>query len=293
METCTLCPRQCGARRETETGEGVCHSGTAARIARAAPHFWEEPPISGERGSGAVFFTGCALGCVFCQNQAISRGGPIGRLVSPEELAGIFQALEGQGVHNINLVTGAHFVPAIREALTIRKPAVPVVWNTSGYETVESLRLLEGLVDIYLPDLKYLDAVMGLVMARAPNYTAVAVAAIREMLRQVGPLELGPDGLARRGVLIRHLILPGHTGDSLRILELLAEEFPGAPVSLMAQYVPPDSLPPDPVFRGLDRRITRRELEKVQDRLFALGMDGFVQDLASASDKYVPEFDLL
>lgn len=266
------------------------------RIARAALHFWEEPPISGERGSGAVFFTGCPLGCVFCQNREISAGGSggppenRGKAVSPEELSRIFFALVEQGAHNINLVTPTHFAPMIREALLVEKLPVPVVYNTSGYETVETLRSLEGLVDIYLPDFKYADSALAGALSRAPGYPQAALAALREMVRQAGAPVYGEDGMLKRGVLVRHLILPGHTQNSLAVLELLAREFPGVPVSLMAQYTPPDPFPEAGRFPELCRGITRRELEKVQERAFSLGLTGFVQGRGAKGSRYVPDF---
>ena len=198
MKSCRLCPRNCGVPRES-AGSGVCRSGERMRIARAALHFWEEPPISGARGSGAVFFTGCPLGCVFCQNGQISHGPVSGREVTPQELSGIFFDLIGQGAHNINLVTPTHFVPQIRQALQVKKLPVPVVYNTSGYEKVETLRSLEGLVDIYLPDYKYDGPDLAKQLSHAEDYPQAARAAIREMVRQVGPPVYGEDGLMKRG----------------------------------------------------------------------------------------------
>lgn len=288
---CRLCPRRCGADRG-EAGSGVCKSGGEMRVARAALHVWEEPPISGTRGSGAVFFTGCSLGCVFCQNREISAGDRqnLGRALSPEELSGIFFDLIGQGAHNINLVTPTHFLPWIREALLLKKLPVPVVYNTSGYESVEALQTLDGLVDIYLPDFKYGQKELAGALSHAPDYPETALAAIREMVRQAGAPVYGEDGLLKRGVLIRHLILPGHTKNSLAVLETVAREFPGIPVSLMAQYTPPEDFPERERFPELARPITARELHKVQDRLFALGLDGFVQSRKSSGDRYLPDF---
>ncbi len=291
-EACRICPRQCGVSRG-ETGRGRCRSGGRIRIARAAPHFWEEPPISGERGSGAVFFTGCPLGCVYCQNREISGGSEkdrLGKAVSPEELSGIFFDLIGKGVHNINLVTPTHFAPLIREALLIKRLPVPVVWNTSGYESVETLRALDGLVDIYLPDFKYAEKELADAFSQAPDYPEAALAAIKEMVRQAGPPVYGADGMMQRGVLVRHLILPGHTKNSISVLRLLAREFPGIPISLMAQYTPPEKFPPEAGFPELRRPITRRELEKVENELFLLGLDGFVQSRNAAGAEYLPDF---
>lgn len=293
IERCKLCPRACGAPRGEEGG-GFCKSGGAMRIARAAPHFWEEPPISGERGSGAVFFTGCSLGCAYCQNWEISSGavspGELGRAVTPEELSGIFFELIRQGVHNINLVTPTHFAPLVRQALLVKPLPVPVVWNSSGYESVETLKTLEGLVDIYLPDFKYADSGLAAALSRAPDYPETALAALREMARQAGTPEYGEDGLMKRGMLVRHLILPGHTQNSLAALELLARELPGIPVSLMAQYTPRQGFSLGDKFPELTRKITRRELQKVQERMFQLGLDGFVQSRSASGDRYLPDF---
>ena len=289
MEACTLCPRRCGAVRE-ETGAGVCRSGREMRIARAALHLWEEPPLSGAGGAGAVFFTGCPLGCVYCQNREISTGENRGRAVTPEELSALFFDLIRQGAQCIDLVTPGHFAPRVREALLVKRLPVPVVWNSSGYERVETLRPLEGLIDIYLPDFKYADPALAGALSHAEDYPAAALAAIGEMVRQTGPARYADDGRMLSGVLIRHLILPGHTRNSLAVLELLAREFPGVPVSLMAQYTPPDPFPEGERFPELTRRITRRELEKVQNRLFELDLEGFVQDRAAATDAYLPDF---
>lgn len=287
--TCKLCPRECGAERD---GGTPCRSTEEMRIARADLHFWEEPPLSGERGSGAVFFTGCPLGCRYCQNYGISRGGDRGRAVSPEELCGIFFELIGRGAHNINLVTPTHFVPGIKRALLMRKPPVPVVYNTSGYERVETLRSLEGLVDIYLPDFKYAQSGLAAGLSDAPDYPAAALAAIHEMVRQAGPPEYDDEGMMTRGVLIRHLILPGHTRNSIEALEIISREFPGIPVSLMAQYTPWGQAKEGiPGYPELSRPITKRELLKVQDALFDLGLEGFVQSRKAKGAQYIPEFE--
>ncbi|RKJ40520.1 radical SAM protein [Acutalibacter sp. 1XD8-33] len=288
---CRLCPRQCGVLRESEVAS--CHSGGEIRVARAALHHWEEPPISGHKGSGAVFFSGCPLGCLYCQNREISSGELPGWAVSPEELSGIFFRLADEGAHNINLVTPTHYAHKIRQALLLRKPPVPVVYNTSGYERVEVLKSLEGLVDVYLPDYKYAEASLARDLSGAEDYPETALQAIREMVRQAGPPVYGEDGLMKRGVLIRHLILPGHTKNSIAALERIAREFPGIPVSLMAQYTPwglakaPGGIPGYP---ELSRPITRRELQKVQEALFDLGLDGFVQSRKAMGEEFIPAF---
>lgn len=290
---CRLCPRSCGVSRETPKTLGTCKSGGQMHIARAALHHWEEPPISGKKGSGAVFFTGCPLGCLYCQNYEISTAENPGREVSPEELSGIFFQLIEAGAHNINLVTPTHFVPQIRRALQIKKLPVPVIYNTSGYERVETLQSLEGLVDIYLPDYKYAQEKLSKDLSAAPDYPQRAVEAIEEMLRQTGLPQYDGEGMMVKGVMIRHLILPGHTKNSLQVLEAIGRRFPGVPVSLMAQYTPwgkakePGGIPGYP---ELSRAITRRELHKVQDALFSLGLDGFVQSREARGAKYIPDF---
>lgn len=289
-KSCMLCPRRCGARRSPSEGFGRCGMGTDPVVARAALHFWEEPCISGTRGSGAVFFTGCPLGCVYCQNYCISAEKKTGKRVSARELSEIFRRLEEQGAHNINLVTPTHFVPAILEALSIRRPSVPVVYNCGGYETAETLRMLEGHIDVYLPDFKYIEPELAAQLSGAPDYPETAKAAVLEMTRQTGPARYDDAGLLMQGTVVRHLILPGHTRNSLSVLQWLSENLPdGVPVSLMAQYVPcgrAEDFPP------LGRRITKREYEKVQNRLFELGLDGYVQERESASRSYIPPFDL-
>ena len=286
-EPCRLCPRACGALRTAETGAGFCGMGLDPVIARAALHRWEEPCISGTRGSGAVFFSGCTLGCVYCQNDGISRGRR-GVRVTPERLAEIFLELQEAGAHNLNLVTGTHFVPAILRALQIAAPRVPVVWNSGGYERVETLRMLEGHVDVYLPDMKYWDARQAALLSGAPDYPETARAAIREMLRQTGPAQYDADGLMVRGTQVRHLVLPGLTADAMRILTWVRDELPGAAVSLMGQYVPCGRAETVP---GLNRRLTPREYRRVAAHMQAIGLPGYRQLPASASGEYIPAFD--
>ena len=284
---CTLCPRSCHAERTPYEGAGVCCVGTLPRIARAALHMWEEPCISGTRGSGAIFFSGCNLHCTFCQNEAISHGGQ-GETVSVARLAEIFAELEAQGAHNINLVTATHFVPAVIEALDIYRPKIPVVYNCGGYESVETLRMLEGYVDIYLPDFKYIDGAMAKLLSGAPDYPEVALAAIREMRRQTGPAVYDAEGMMLRGTQIRHLVLPGLTGDSIRLLTLIADELPDTPVSLMGQYTPCGRALAIP---GMDRRVKKKEYARVLAHMEAIGLPGYRQALESATDAYVPAFD--
>ena len=284
---CTLCPRNCGAERTAENGAGVCRMGTQPKIARAALHMWDEPCISGTRGSGAVFFSGCGLRCVFCQNEAISQQGE-GKIVTPARLAEIFRELEAQGAHNINLVTAAHFVPAVLEALSLYRPNIPIVYNSSGYESIETLRMLSGVVDIYLPDYKYIDPNMAAMLSGARDYPEVAFAAIAEMIRQTGAPVYDENGMMQRGTLIRHLILPGLTGDSMKILTRIRDEFPGIPVSLMGQYTPCGRALSMP---GMDRKIKKKEYARVLAHMEAIGLDGYRQELGSADGAFIPSFD--
>ena len=286
---CRLCPRACGVDR-TKGQRGFCGMGDQLRAARAALHFWEEPPISGEKGSGAVFFSGCSLGCSFCQNTQISHE-KFGAALTTQRLRAIFEDLIAQGAHNINLVTATHFLPSILPALEPKLP-VPVVYNCGGYESVETLRALEGKVDIYLPDLKYAEADLAAKLSHAPDYFPVACRAIDEMVRQVGPCRFGPDGMLQRGVIIRHLILPGQVQNSLKVLDYIADHFPRGTVllSLMAQYVPSGKVKNTPPF---DRPITEEEYQAVVDWLYMLGLEeGFLQERAAATDAYLPDFSL-
>ncbi|MCI9317216.1 MAG: radical SAM protein [Oscillospiraceae bacterium] len=283
---CTLCPRRCGALRTDERGEGFCGMPGRPVVARAMLHHWEEPCISGTRGSGAVFFSGCVLGCVFCQNGTISRE-RWGRAVTPERLREIFGELIAQGAHNINLVSPTPFVPAIREALTPPLP-VPVVWNTGGYERVETLRSLEGLVQVWLPDLKYADSALAARYSGAADYFEAASAAIAEMHRQAGDYVL-EDGLLRRGVVIRHLLLPGALANAKAVMDWVAGTFrPGQVLfSLMAQYTP------QPGAEGLlARRVTGAEYRAARAYMENVGItDGYCQELGSARAEYTPAFD--
>ena len=284
---CTLCPRQCSADRTN--GVGACHCGTEIRIARAALHYWEEPCISGKDGSGAVFFAGCALGCVFCQNKEISRRA-VGKVFTVGQLADAFLRLQEQNANNINLVTGSHFTPWIVQALELAKPKlhIQVVWNCGGYESLEILHMLDGLVDIYLPDLKFYTAETAKAYANCPDYFSVASKGILEMFRQVGALSWNGD-LLERGLMVRHLVLPGHRKESMQILDWLADALPKADflLSLMGQYTPPDEPLSD---KHLNRRIATFEYESVRKYAVQLGLDGYGQERSSASSLYTPEF---
>lgn len=287
-EACRLCPRACGVDRAAGQ-TGVCRMPAGLRVARAAPHLWEEPCISGTRGSGAVFFSGCALGCRFCQNREISAEG-FGAVITPARLRDIFRELvEIHGCHNISLITGTQFLPEILEALD-PKPPVPVVWNTGGYETPDTLRRLDGLVDIYLPDLKYRDSALALRLSGAADYPDVAAAAICEMVRQTGAARYDGDGLMTRGTIVRHLVLPGQVDNSLACVEWMAETFPSGdvPLSLMSQYTPMPGMEPP-----LDRRVTADEYAAVCSWAELCGIrTGFYQDFSSATEDYIPEFSL-
>ena len=278
---CTVCPRACGAERP----EGFCGMGEKPVVSRAAPHFWEEPCISGERGSGAVFFAGCNLRCVFCQNYEISALRR-GQEISVGRLREIFSELAARGVHNINLVTGTHFAAAVSEALE-PQPSVPVIWNCGGYESVDTLRSLEGKIQVYLPDMKYSDAQLAGELSAAPDYPETAQAAIMEMFRQTGPYVLDSGGLLTRGVMIRHLVLPGQMDNTFGVLDWIADTFqPGdVLVSLMGQYTPNGR-------GGPSRRLTEEEYARAADYMAALGLlEGYTQELTSAEKAYTPPFD--
>ena len=287
MDGCILCPRLCGVDRTERVG--YCGSGSLPKVARAAKHHWEEPCISGTEGSGTVFFSGCTLGCVFCQNREISRGGT-GREVTVEHLADIFQRLEGQGIHNLNLVTPTHFTPQILQALELSKPTVPVVMNCGGYERVETLRQWEGKVQVYLPDLKYFSPELSAKYSAAPDYFAVASKAIMEMHRQQPQLVWEGD-LLKSGLIIRHLVLPGCMKDSLKVLDFLDKNLPKDSflLSLMSQYTPTEHCKQ---FPEINRRVTTYEYRKVADRAAELGFSGFAQDRRSAKEEYTPPFNL-
>lgn len=261
-------------------------------LARAALHMWEEPCISGTKGSGAVFFSGCGLRCCFCQNHDIAIGSR-GLAVSVERIGEIFLELKEKGAANINLVTGAHYVPQIIEALKLARMQgmdLPVVYNSSGYEKLETLKLLEGYVDIYLPDLKYMEPDLAQKFSHAPDYVERAKAAIKEMVRQSGSCQFGEDGYIRRGTIVRHLILPGHTKNSRKVLRYLHETYgEEIYISIMNQYTPVREFGE---FKELNRKVTKREYEKVLDTAVEMGIqNGFIQEGETASESFIPEFD--
>ncbi|MEG2104614.1 MAG: radical SAM protein [Oscillospiraceae bacterium] len=290
MSACTLCPRACGVNRKL--GErGFCRCGDLPIIARAAPHFGEEPCISGIDGSGTVFFSGCNLQCVFCQNREISFNGR-GREVSVSRLAEIFSELEAEGVHNLNLVTATHFTDKVIEALKLAKPKIPVIWNSSAYESVETLRRLSGLVQIYMPDFKYTSNSFALRYSGAEDYPTVAWSAILEMFRQTGAYVMDENGLLKSGVLIRHLILPERLDDCFDVIDKISESFPKSSVlfSLMSQFTP---LADSAKFSELSRTISRDEYERAQSYLNLSGIEnGYFQEMSAATTELIPSFDL-
>ncbi len=290
MASCALCPRRCGVDR-TAGQVGVCGVTDTLRVARIAPHMWEEPPISGSRGSGTVFFTGCSLRCIFCQNRTISRDG-MGKTYTEEELTAAILSLRDQGVHNINFVTPTHYTSTIARILERIKPTlgIPVVWNCGGYESVETLGLLEGLVDIYLPDFKYFSPDLSRDYSSAPDYPAIATEAVQEMYRQTGPYTEEKD-LAKRGVIIRHLVLPGCRADSMNVLRHIASILPPAEIriSVMRQYTP--DFAADAPYKNLHRRVTDFEYTSVLDEAARLGLVGFSQGKDAATKAYTPDFE--
>lgn len=287
---CVICPRRCGVDRSG--GErGVCGVPSEFTVSRIALHPWEEPPISGTRGSGTVFFAGCNLRCVFCQNRTISREG-VGSVISEDDLICRMLTLQEEGAHNINLVTPTHFSQEIAKALSLvrHRLSIPVIYNTSGYERVESLSRLEGLVDAYLPDFKYYASDLSARYSGAADYRQVAQAALMEMYRQVGDFTLDEAGLLRSGILLRHLVLPGNRHDSMAVLDLVAELLPPSRirVSIMSQYTPEFAM--DCPFPELHRRVTRFEYESVVEHALSLGFTGYMQGRDSASAIYTPKF---
>lgn len=287
---CRLCPRRCGALRTGSEGNGDCRMPAVPVLARAALHHWEEPPISGAQGSGTIFFSGCSLGCVFCQNERISHQ-DFGKAVSMERLRTICEELITQGAHNLNFVNPTHYAHVLSALLEGWRPPVPVVFNTGGYDRVDTLRGLEGKVDIYLPDLKYLDPAAARRCSAAPDYPEAAVAAIREMVRQTGPCQWDENGLLLKGTIIRHLILPGQVGQAKAVMDWVSGEFaPGTVLfSLMSQYTPWGDLSALP---ELDRRLRPGEIRAAQEYMQNLGLAGFTQERTSAKEEYTPPFDL-
>lgn len=289
MPICNACPRKCNVERNIgEFSRGFCKMPYNAVLARASLHLWEEPVISGERGSGAIFFSGCNLRCVFCQNFEISHEN-FGKQVSKSEFIDIVKRLENQGAHTINLVNPTHFVPFIKEVFNEYKPSVPVVYNTGGYDDVESIRSLDGLIDVYLPDLKYFDSDVSKKYSNAENYFEKASKAVLEMQRQVGKSVI-KDGIMQKGLIIRHLVLPKNTDQSIKILRWIKDNLPiDTYISLMSQYVPYVKTE----YKELNRWIVTAEYQKVIDEFERLGFEnGFMQERSSAQTDFIPKFDL-
>lgn len=291
LKDCVLCPRECHVDR-TSGKIGYCRTTDELVVARAALHMWEEPCISGKEGSGTVFFSGCALGCVYCQNRAISKG-LAGKTITVERLAEIFLELQEKGANNINLVTPSHYVPHIIEALDISRQKgliIPVVYNCSGYEKVETLKMLEGYIDIYLPDLKYMSDEPAIKYSNCRNYFAVAAAAIEEMVRQVKETRFDERGIMQKGVIVRHLTLPGYLEDSKRIIKYLYETYGNRIfISIMNQYTP---ITKNRVYPELNRKITEEEYEELVNFAIEIGVkNGFIQEGETALESFIPEFN--
>lgn len=289
---CELCPRMCGVDRSVKTG--FCQMGEEITAAKAMLHFWEEPCVSGSRGSGAVFFSGCVMRCAFCQNFSISSENK-GRVISENRLAEIFSELQAKGAANINLVNPTHFVPQIIKALETAKRrglTLPIVYNSGGYERVETLQMLRGAVDVYLPDVKYFSDELAKKLSSAPNYFDTAMNAVEEMLRQVGRPKFNERGEITRGVIVRHLVLPNCHKDSIEVIKRLAERFRGEILfSLMSQYTPFGRVKADPTLAKMNRRLTTFEYQKALDAALDAGLEGFMQEKSSAKEEYTPSFD--
>ena len=293
-EDCRLCPRMCRADRTRRTG--FCQSGSGARVARAALHQWEEPCISGKNGSGTIFFSGCTLGCCFCQNHVISRQG-VGKEVTPEELCRILLRLQDQGAHNINLVTATHYLPSVTAALRLAgsRLTIPVVYNCGGYENPDVIRALDPYVDIWLPDLLYYSSSLSARYSGAKDYFTMASQAILQMVSQAGPPVLDENGIMRSGVIIRHMVLPGARKDSVRLLHWMDENLPKHQyyISLLSQYTPFFLVRDTDRYPEINRRITTYEYQKVVDAALELGLsEGYMQEKSSAREEYTPPFDL-
>lgn len=295
MSKCNICPRKCGADR-TSGALGVCRVPEEIFVAKTMLHKWEEPCVSGENGAGTVFFSGCNLHCVYCQNRDIS-GGACGRQMTPDELEAAIFELVSQGAECIELVTPTHYTVALARLLERIKPnlTVPVVWNSGGYESVRALRLLEGLVDVYMPDFKYFDSAVAKAYSNAPDYFETASVAIGEMIRQVGKPRFDDRGMMKAGVIVRHLVLPGHRSDSAEILKYLAAEY-GAEsmrLSLMSQYTPDFYIESGCLgnFKNLSRRLTSFEYDSVMKLALELGFEGYFQRISSADRSFTPKFN--
>lgn len=290
-ENCLLCPRKCGINRRTGQ-TGVCGVSSEIKVARAALHYWEEPCISGKRGSGAVFFSGCSLHCVFCQNREISDG-KAGKVISKERLSDIFMELAGKGANNINLVTPGQYIPDIVWAVNDAKSRgmkLPIIYNTSGYENVTELKLLEGIVDVYLPDFKYMDSTLSARYSRAKDYPSVAKQALSEMVRQQPDVVIDDStGLIQKGVIVRQLLLPGHVNDAKAVLKYLYDTYHDhVYISMMSQFTP-IALKDYP---EINRTVTKREYERLVNYALEIGItNAFIQEGDVAKDSFIPAFD--
>ena len=289
MMKCNLCPRKCNAERtEHNNLSGYCKMPMLPCVAKACLHFWEEPIISGKNGSGTVFFSGCSLNCVYCQNYVLSHEG-FGKEITVEHLAEIFKTLEEKGAHNINLVSPTHYIYAIKESLEIYKPSIPIVYNSSGYDLVEALKELEGYIDIFLLDLKYLSPTRAKLYSNAENYPEIAKKAITEALRQQPNVEIR-NGIMQKGVIIRHLILPQGTNEAIAVFDWVKANAKGAFFSVMSQYVTYGKAIDMPI---INRKITKREYEKVINHILDSGFSNvFIQEMDSADTKFIPDFNL-
>lgn len=285
---CSLCPRKCNAKRTAfENSGGFCNAPENPKIARYGLHFWEEPPISGKNGSGTVFFSGCSLSCVYCQNYEVSRSVK-GETVTPKRLAEIFFELEKAGAHNINLVTADHYAFAVKKALSIFRPDIPIVLNSSGYIGKEQLDILGDNIDIFLVDFKYISPERAKKYSGAEDYPKIAQNAIKYMLEKQPECVFDGDGIMKKGVIIRHLLMPLGTNEAIRVFDTVLSDFKGAYFSFMAQYIPKGDVEK---FPEINRKVTKREYEKVVSHIAESGFENcFVQDLSSADEKYIPDF---
>ncbi|MCX7614502.1 MAG: radical SAM protein [Clostridiales bacterium] len=290
LTCCKICPRECGADRIKHTG--VCKCGSSIKVARAALHFWEEPCISGTNGSGAVFFSGCPLHCCYCQNYKINMES-FGKEISVHRLSQMFLELQDNKAHNINLVSPTPYLPFICSAIDLAKPKlkIPIVYNSSGYEKIEALKELDGYIDIYLPDIKYFDPARSGKYSSAPDYFEKTAKAVLEMYRQVGKVVFDQNGILRRGLVIRHMVMPGGRHDSLEILKWIAGNLPKDDilVSIMSQYTPCHN---SAQYPEINRRLTTFEYQSVVDKVREFSLTGFMQEKSAAKEEYIPPFDL-
>lgn len=285
---CNLCPRKCNAERNDSVGKGYCKMPKSLYVSRVAHHYWEEPVISGKKGTVAVFFTGCTLDCIYCQNREISHNN-LGRKVTIDELAKEVTLLLDKGAESLSFITPSHYTNGIIQLLDIISPTVPVVYNTSGFDSIETLKKLEGYIDIYLPDLKYSNNDLGLEYSNVRNYFDITSKAIEEMVRQTGKPVINQDGIMEKGTMVRNLVLPSHTKNSIEVINYLAEKYGDKILfSLMGQYIPYGDAKNN---KKLNRKITKREYEKVLSAFESSGLNGYCQELSSASEKYIPEWD--